>query len=674
VLKRDDVYDPIYLYEYKGNEEIKATKLFYKDASIKNVKRTLEIIQNSSNKYCAPLSSMPKIYKFERSLPLLKLRELLREQEYYISSQVMNYQGKVIGLLIKETEEQKKGIYVPCFPSPAVESTDLPLEFMENDIWSDYRTTRDALVRVYKGSSKKIPCNPVIKVIENNLIVGILTLTNQFIQVTPPSENIEEDGLEILKSSNYVIADRVLTTSHKEDEQRIEVTKNIFLESQFYLAFRSTIRILLNEYSNKDKRAYLLKLVDSSRYLYKEKLKKIEVFLRELGKNKITFQDFDKKVLYELHEISTCTSDCEEKKYCIMKKDGHCNLIIPKKHLVSGVENEVVYFARMADELLRYKRIRIFMFETKTYLNVTNLNYRLNPSEFIILESLLTNDYFNDLIPFQMNSYVRNITYELSKPDITQKYQDIVPLSEQVVGTEVEDTDEFAVQCIRKIDEVYGNSSNIWKKRLPKIKAGKDIKEIFFNESNNCSFYVIIQILKMKLGGALNLKTGFSISNIKETLLNAYRPYLKTHNLKLFSILKQQGKKDIITKVERGLTSFETILMSEEYYLTDLDIWLLANKLNLPIVLFSLDVFKTMMTKINWLVLGGDIDSDEFYFIRSPKALKTNTAPHYSLIDTPLKLFEVKGMDGIIQNMASGAKDYSDHFISFDTFLQAATL
>ena len=110
--------------------------------------------------------------------------------------------------------------------------------------------------------------------------------------------------------------------------------------------------------------------------------------------------------------------------------------------------------------------------------------------------------------------------------------------------------------------------------------------------------------------------------------------------------------------------------MSEEYYLTDLDIWVLATKLNLPIVLFSLDVFKTMMTKINWLVLAGDIDTNAFYFIRSPKALKMNTAPHYSLIDTPLKLFEVKGMDSIIQNMTSGAKDYSEHFISFDSFIR----
>jgi hypothetical protein len=33
-------------------------------------------------------------------------------------------------------------------------------------------------------------------------------------------------------------------------------------------------------------------------------------------------------------------------------------------------------------------------------------------------------------------------------------------------------------------------------------------------------------------------------------------------------------------------------------------------------------------------------------------------------------MFEVKGMDGIIQNVASGSTEYADHFISFDSFIR----
>ena len=93
-----------------------------------------------------------------------------------------------------------------------------------------------------------------LELIEDNLIVGILTQTNQFIQVVPPSENIEEDGLTIINNSNYLNADKKITVSKKQDEERIEITKKIYLEIEFYTAFRSTIRILMNRYENKEKR------------------------------------------------------------------------------------------------------------------------------------------------------------------------------------------------------------------------------------------------------------------------------------------------------------------------------------------------------------------------------------------------------------------------------------
>ena len=312
------------------------------------------------------------------------------------------------------------------------------------------------------------------------------------------------------------------------------------------------------------------------------------------------------------------------------------------------------------------------MFETKNYLNITNIDYKINNNEFIILQSLLTNEYFNDLIPFQMNEYITNINYDLSKPDmLVQKYSDEVPLSEQIdnISTEKE-TDQLYIQCIDKIGNIYGNALNIWKKRFPKLKNKKEIKEIYFNNNYACSFYVLIYILQLKINTQLNTNTQLSVANLKQTLWLAYSPYIQNYSIKIFNILKKQGKKNIIERIEKGYVDFQTLLFSEEYYLTDLDIWIIANHLKIPIVLFSLDDFKTMINDINWLVLSGDIDKDDYYFIRSPKLLKTNTPPNYSLIDTSLKLYELKGLDGIIQNMVSGSNDYKNHFISFDSFIQ----
>ena len=80
--------------------------------------------------------------------------------------------------------------------------------------------------------------------------------------------------------------------------------------------------------------------------------------------------------------------------------------------MVSGTDNEMLYFSRAADELVRYKRIQLFMLEPRRYLNITNIDYSVNEDEFIILASVLTDEYFENLIPYNKNKYVKNITYD----------------------------------------------------------------------------------------------------------------------------------------------------------------------------------------------------------------------------------------------------------------------
>ena len=52
----------------------------------------------------------------------------------------------------------------------------------------------------------KILCKPITKVIEDELVVGILTETNQFIQLSQPEMPVE-DGLKIIKESNFLLTD-----------------------------------------------------------------------------------------------------------------------------------------------------------------------------------------------------------------------------------------------------------------------------------------------------------------------------------------------------------------------------------------------------------------------------------------------------------------------------------
>jgi hypothetical protein len=41
-------------------------------------------------------------------------------------------------------------------------------------------------------------------------------------------------------------------------------------------------------------------------------------------------------------------------------------LIVPKLNLISGLDNESIYVLRISDEIIRYKRIQLFMFNPQS--------------------------------------------------------------------------------------------------------------------------------------------------------------------------------------------------------------------------------------------------------------------------------------------------------------------
>jgi hypothetical protein len=286
------------------------------------------------------------------------------------------------------------------------------------------------------------------------------------------------------------------------------------------------------------------------------------------------------------------------------------------------------------------------MIQPKTYLNIINTDYKINEDEFIILQSLLTNEYFEGLIPFQRNKYVSHITYDIANPIDTQEYSNMVLSSDQT-------QENMERQCYKE-DDIYGNKDSYWKQILPKTA-----KELFFNNSKKCGFELLAYILQKKFNKV------YSSQDIKENLLNAYNQYIDKYSTQIFDILKKQGKLEMINLVRKNMTTFETIIMSDDYYITNLDIWILASYMKLPIVLFSMKNFKTMIEDINWLVLGGNYE-ERYFFVRSPNTTIHNMAYHYSLITPSLMLDEVKGFTTMVN---SNIDEYKKRLISFDTFI-----
>ena len=118
----------------------------------------------------------------------------------------------------------------------------------------DMEDTIDFLEKVAKITRGGIPSKPMIKVLDENKIVGVLTETNQFIAIDNPIDNIGFDDLEEVSGMNFMISDKESLLSNKVDEERVKSVKKINLETNFYNAFRNNARILMNKFENIGKR------------------------------------------------------------------------------------------------------------------------------------------------------------------------------------------------------------------------------------------------------------------------------------------------------------------------------------------------------------------------------------------------------------------------------------
>jgi hypothetical protein len=629
-MKIDAYYEPIYIFEDQV-EQFEVTRLFSlkNNNLMPNIKRTLEFIKYSVNNKCHPFSSMPTVYNFETNIILQKLVHLLQLKEYQLASQVMNYNGKIIGVLASKNNITG---FIPCLPSAPISMTELTSIWMDDKYGNDYKTTLAFLTNVYADTKGEIPCKPVIKVIEDGLIVGILTQTNQFVMLSEPAEDIYGDDLQTVTEHNFINADKIALTDKSIDTERVEYIYKIRLESSFYNVFRNTMRFLIGEFRYRDTRAAIEKIITSPTIIYSDKLKQVDQLLRELMKDHVTFSTYSPEILSELGTITNCympsNDECSTKKFCLTKdnnEDNTCSLVIPDKNLISDKNNEEIYFGRMADELIRYNRIRSFIFQPKSFLAFSGLKYNLRNDEIILLQTLLTQEFFENLIPAPINKYISYNTYDTAQPIKTQVYSNETEFDfNKQLKLNQSDVD---VECSKSIENTV---TGTW----AKFFSNKSTELIFSNEPELCSFDIILTLIKDN--NKLSVSTANDTStltkyHLKEILVSEYQNLLETYNYEILQILSSQGKANSSKFVSSGHATLSNIIMSYDYYATNLDIWILAVKFNIPFVFLS--ATKLIENGLPLLVAHDD-GSGAFYFIKSP-SVKVNTAPIYKLIVSP---------------------------------------
>ena len=635
VGKKGIYFEPIYSYEDEETK-IKIVRFFSEyDPQLSKTMRAVfkKLIKPILQNKCLPLSSMPNQseYRFKRPIDLSLLIESLNNLKYEILMQVVNYNTKVIGILAKN-KKGKTGL-VPCYPS-SINSTYDYLFIDEKGIFNNYKNTIDFLMTLYQDSRGKLYCRPDFKVVEDDvMVVGILTETNQFIELNPPEPLLNiNDSIKIFNNNNYLIADKEILSSEKSniDEKRVEYISKLKLETNFLNVFRNTIRILLNEYENLSIREKIEELSNSISSMYDYKLKNITLYLEELvgykdhdsdeNKVKITFsEDYNYNMV---KEITTCivqdANKCESNKpLCALINDGKtCKLVLPRYNLLNGTDNRKTYFIKMADEIIRYNRIKSFIFKPQSYASFNTLNYNLRDNEIIVIQSILNQEYFEGLTPIETNQFIKYNTYDNVLPVKTQKYTHQYELDEVI-------NPEESRECVIKNNKII--SSVFWRKTFP-----KNFGEYEYENSKTCTFYLIIDIIKKTIGLEL------TPNDIRSQLYSEYLKYLGEYEENIVKIIIEEGKKTLGDQIKANTLKFQSLLFSESYFLTHFDLWLLLNKYKIPSFFLSIKeniTYNNIKNPNNKSFLCYGKESDNFVFIIVP-AFAPEKIPIYRLINS----------------------------------------
>jgi hypothetical protein len=125
-----------------------------------------------------------------------------------------------------------------------------------------------------------------------------------------------------------------------------------------------------------------------------------------------------------------------------------------------------------------------------------------------------------------------------------------------------------------------------------------------------------------------------TVSTLKEILVTEYNK-LASNGLekKLTMILNGYGMKQYADIINEGRATLSQIIQSENYFLTNIDVWLLALYFKIPIVFVSQGLLSE--NGKNYMVLFGDEMTESYFFIQ-PFQVVQDVPSRFGLIEIKL--------------------------------------
>lgn len=583
LLKRGNYFEPIYGYKDLGDNTVIRTKVF----SLKDTSLPISISESinriiSYQEQCKPLSSLPDKYTFKQNITVAELEKECIKSNIKVIKYLMNYDSKIIA--IEAEFDSRKGL-IPCYPS-SIPKTNKPIEFIYDYKWGDYESTKTFLENINNKNSF-ILCKPQLKVEEDELIIGILTETNQFIGINPPK--VVNDELPTTKGNNYIKNDSELMLNNKKDEKRIRYIKHMKLEKNFFSVFRNMFKLTINDFNHLDHKKNIIELIQHKDMPYSNKILLIKDVIYLLLQEKVLFYEYNDELLDEINHISICNENCDDT-FCT-KIENKCVFLIPKKNLMNGFDNELYYYFKLADQLLRYTRITQYLFDSSKFLSIGNHYYQVNEDELLLFSNDINQEFFKHLNYKDINSYKTFNTYDMTNPIKSKFYNN------KILKDDLSD-------CNKKKQLIYGK----WKD-----KFSSSFREVVYDQNKECGWLLLTTI------------SGKTIQELKTILVKKYATY--EDQKKLLGIFKVEGKSLFVSNILSKNYDLQTLIYNEIYYITNIDIWIIANELNLPIVFIT----STKLKENNKNLLSLTKPADSYIFIKC-SAIQKDLPNKYSII------------------------------------------
>ena len=660
IYSRNDIFEPIYeIHRLKTNTKKGLDKKF-------NIKRTFEWKYFNKNKIFGIKNILEEIIKIyieecnaKKSIEnfnflsnmhyktiIEKLKSSEYEPQYYVSNTLM----QIIGIVVKDDKDTD--FFLPCSPS------NIPTEENQINKIININDTRvpindvDIVVDFLKKISQlQIPSEPIYVMVNDKMVVGILTQTNQVVLTNPEIYNKDHINLKVFDVSlpdaqtYYDFEEKILLENNK-DTEREKVIKFIQLEDKYYTNFRNIFKVLINKNKHKEQKKQLKELIDNPISSYFDKIEKINEIIQSFLNPYVIFADFSSLNLNSnnntIEEITSCfnldETACRNSIYCNYitsdeSTDGVCKVVIPKENLINQENNEIMYFMKMTDELIRHNKIRNYLLSSKSFLSLEDSKYIINDNEILLLEEDLLNKYKQDIVLNVKENYTNDQNvYDMVNPNehnTNIKHGNIfnIPLSSEPVyinnsdselesGSEYEDEDIIDVEDLQqeniktkvKLPEtlLYKFNNTVQNNLIMHNEKYYNIKNNILKINNETNLFNLLIGTEQTIIDILNdFDNSLQITknNFRNIMKNVYakifeingKPkelknlleYFIWEKKKLNNLYKKINKDLLITSNKISNQTISETLDNPYYIFTEIDIFVISYYYKLPIIILS---------------------------------------------------------------------------------------